>query len=854
MCESKNFLHALDKEVELLHNGFQTCVFGAEFLGKDNFGLKYKMTESNRTNAKFEDIQNSFARMAKKGGDFELYQVPENKVPRVQLLNKNRVTVNRLLEENDKKTKKRVIYFWLKTHINSDHILCIPPSTLQIVAEISAMEHVCGNRGDLNEVTRLDVNAFEDLHMVPQNIPPFLSALWKKEEMNLPDFKVKKLTDKEYVVLKDKKRPGNDQQRLFVCTALSSPDITIKVGPPGSGKTTALFELIIQLVQRKKRILLVASTNVAVDNILEKLKDYLDLACVKRYGSEDNSNVSIVAKNFIVGKQFAKTEAEALQNRLNAIPVENRSHAQQELLDNCDVKNNGLLYEILMANTPIVAGTTFGASREEMKLLMNKGETEPPFDYLILDEASKTTIQEFLVPACLCKHWVIVGDIQQLPPYVSDSDLAENLKICYPEDSGLAREYTVASDTLLAASGKGLRQTVILVEKESEMDAYLYRKYAKNNDVLFADADSSKDDKLLPFATIIVGSIDSFKKKRDLLSPRITTVRLAHDAETGRILHEEGMHEWVAMARYNREKLFERFDENEPREWQDEIGWRLTRKFEQRDNIVNADRSSSDRLECEINKLIPGGDQEACKKKIHILEQIYLPSCMELFCRGYGKYKDLALFRGIPEKMLATRCIKLSYQHRSHPEIAQFASEEFYDGEAMRSEHMKGKREWEYSRYGSRHVKWLDVEGNCDHKNRNKKEQECIRKELTAFRNFAKLHPNKSQKWSVAVLSFYKEQAEDLKRICQEVFRGCSQWVTFSAGSVDSFQGHEADLVFLSYSNRHPTCFLEAPNRLNVAITRARYMMVHVGDRSAMSKGQGALGRLVQKITNLENL
>jgi superfamily I DNA and/or RNA helicase len=71
---------------------------------------------------------------------------------------------------------------------------------------------------------------------------------------------------------------------------------------------------------------------------------------------------------------------------------------------------------------------------------------------------------------------------------------------------------------------------------------------------------------------------------------------------------------------------------------------------------------------------------------------------------------------------------------------------------------------------------------------------------------------------------------------------------------VDSFQGHEADLVFLSYSNRHPTCFLEAPNRLNVAITRARYMMVHVGDRSAMSKGQGALGRLVQKITNLENL
>ena len=109
MCESKNFLHALDKEVELLHNGYQTCVFGAEFLGKDDFGLKYKMVESNRTNTKFEDIQNSFARMGKKGCDVDLYQVPENKVPRVQLLIKNKMTVNRLLEENDKKSKKRVI-------------------------------------------------------------------------------------------------------------------------------------------------------------------------------------------------------------------------------------------------------------------------------------------------------------------------------------------------------------------------------------------------------------------------------------------------------------------------------------------------------------------------------------------------------------------------------------------------------------------------------------------------------------------------------------------------------------------------------------------------------------------------
>ena len=103
----------------------------------------------------------------------------------------------------------------------------------------------------------------------------------------------------------------------------------------------------------------------------------------------------------------------------------------------------------------------------------------------------------------------------------------------------------------------------------------------------------------------------------------------------------------------------------------------------------------------------------------------------------------------------------------------------------------------------------------------------------------------------MAVLSFYKEQAEELKNICQHVFKDCSKFVTYSAGSVDSFQGHEADLVFLSYSNQCPTCFIGAPNRLNVAITRARYMMVYVGNWRAMSKGQGALGRIVQKLKNV---
>lgn len=845
MCTIKNYLDALDKEIQLRLNGYQTTLLEAKFEKKDNAGYIYSLYESKRTRSKFEDVLNAFKQSFDNG--FGCYQVPEREVPKAKLQPENLCTIIGFKKDKDGSSAK----IWLKEKIKDGHLLCISPSITPIVAEISALEYICKFQASLSPITRKNVEKFNTQYSSAKEIPNALSKLFSTENLTLPSFQVKEIPENEYVILKDNNRPGNSEQRKFVCNALSTPDFTIKIGPPGSGKTTSIVELIIQLIKRRKRILLVASTNVAVDNIIERLANHLDLASIKRYGNGENDRISPIAKRFLAGSEFKKQEAKALKTRLSEIPEEERSDEQKELVKCSDVKNNDLLYEILQENAPIVAGTTFGASLAEMKKLHNREMDEAPFDYMILDEASKTTIQEFLVPAVLCKHWIIVGDTKQLSPYVSDEDLAENAKICYSDDPEKNLKYRVASDTLLAKKGNKSRQTVILVEKESEYDAYLYRKYAKKNNVLFADTDKEEDEELLPYATIIIGSIPSFKRNREKISPRITTVRMACDKMSGRFLHEEEMQPWLSLARYNRENIFKRFDENLPREWSDEISWRLIRMFEQRNNIVNTDKSPLERLRQEVAELIPESDTKECKKNLQIFEQIYLPSCMELFLNGFGAYKDLAVFRGFPKDILNERCIKLSYQHRSHPDIAEFASKEFYSGTAMLSEHMKDKREWAYARFKD-HVHWEHIKGKCDTKNRNKKEQDWIEQELKNFCRFAtdpKTKPKEGkEKFSVAVLSFYKEQAEELKKICNRIFKDAKKFVEYSAGSVDSFQGHEADIVFLSYSNKVPTCFIEAPNRLNVAITRARYMMVHVGNWNAMSKSEGALGRIVQKM------
>lgn len=840
MCQANHYIQAIEREIELKLSGYQTAFVKVEQVKKfdgGECGCVYRLLPSERTRARFEDVVGALRKNFKNGTG--CYQVPESEVPKTRLLNEN----FRFMEKFEE--KKGEVWVTLSGKLSPGHLLCVAPSIAKEVAEIFAMEIALGKNFKLSSEVAAD-----QLRRLEENV-----GFWQcgealsrmlSESVALPPFESVTLKDEDYFVLKDNSRAGNSEQRAFVCTAISTPDLAVLEGPPGSGKTTVIVELLLQLLRRGKRVLLVASTNVAVDNILEKLFEVypgLKNFSAKRYGDPDNGKISIVGKKFLP-KVFAKMESQKLKERLGEVPV--RTPEQQMLFENCDPQNNDILYSLLMENAPIVAGTTFGAALPEMRKFSGEGE-KPFFDYLILDEASKTTFQEFLVPAILCKRWVVVGDIKQLPPYVDDADFAHNLRACYPEENDSRREFTAASDALLASKGKGNRQTCILVEKESGYDSYLYKKYAEKFGILCVDADSG-NFKDLPYADIVLGSANSFEKVQEYLPTRITTVRLARDSQNGRILHELEMQKWVSVARYNREKIFKRFGENEPREWHDEMAWRVVRLFEQRDNVFNTAGDFRTDLKRQIRELIPTSSFEETERKIRLLEQIYLPSCMELFLRGYGEFKDLALFRGIPSEFLNARRQTLSFQHRSHPEIAKIASHEFYNDKAMLSSHMEGKREWDYTRYGNVHNVWLDVRGSFDSRSVNKNELKCIERELQEFRKFASRHKKLQGKWSVAALSFYKEQAAELERICKKVFKDSTKFVEYKAGSVDSFQGHEADAVFLSYANTYPTNFLEAPNRLNVAITRARFLMVHVGNFRQMEKSQGALGRIVHKI------
>ncbi len=678
--------------------------------------------------------------------------------------------------------------------------------------------------------------------------------------------------EKDWVILNNHKFEDLETQRDFVRIALNTPDFAFLEGPPGSGKTTTILELIYQLIKRNKKILLTGSTHVAIDNVLERLKEkkiYMDKILPIRIGDP-----------FKISKKIVEFQID------NVIP------------------KNDEFEDLILNASNLVCGTMIGILKhplfkETLSKHRKKKRVIPLYDYLIIDESSKTTFQEFIIPALFAKKWILVGDINQLSPYTESSYLKKYLekikdnslkpfplssqKACYflylllnyyLDFRNIRRNYKLP---------KKFRPKFCCPVNQRILQVLVQEIPARYNSL--GDADKNK----FPLIGIVTKlksknhGTDSFLiiKIDDILNNEPASVLLnlcdiifidSEELKKHNILRERIPANFLVVNQPNWEteqqqyrlnffyEVLKKFnldfinketkninDDLRERDWANEISWRLIRLYELR-NVLGHRKNYEDHLEYLIPKSI------ILSNSMQNATSIALPSILESLQVGIQqKFRtDIksVLKTGFPRRDFSIRHKKLLYQFRMHSDISEFSRKEFYTDKngisALRdSNAIDREKKWSYKRYSNKGYKsravWINVNGR-QQGNKNPIEVIRLMMELKKFVNWANLTQYTKKSWEVACLTYYRGQERLIRDKLRAYTKQFNRYSHFKKGkvriilhTVDKIQGQEADVVLLSLvrtsSNKWGGNFgfMDNPNRLNVALTRAKYQLVIIG-------------------------
>jgi serine/threonine protein kinase len=96
-------------------------------------------------------------------------------------------------------------------------------------------------------------------------------------------------------------------KREVVAHALGSQDMLLVEGPPGTGKTTVIAEIVEQALKRDPhaRILIVSQTHIAIDNALKRIED-AGIGGLVRLGRPDDPRVAANVQPLLLDKQVKR--------------------------------------------------------------------------------------------------------------------------------------------------------------------------------------------------------------------------------------------------------------------------------------------------------------------------------------------------------------------------------------------------------------------------------------------------------------------------------------------------------------------------------------------------------------------
>ncbi|KAK4237508.1 P-loop containing nucleoside triphosphate hydrolase protein [Achaetomium macrosporum] len=242
----------------------------------------------------------------------------------------------------------------------------------------------------------------------------------------------------------------NDSQKEAIRFALASREIALIHGPPGTGKTHTLIELILQLLKRNLRIVVCGPSNISVDNIVERLAPHkvplIRLGHPARLlPSVLNHSLDVLTRTSEAGAivQDVRAEMDAKQASIR----KTRSGKERKAIY-ADLKELRKEYRErerrcvsnLVAGSKVVLATLHGSGGFQLR--------DEQFDVVIIDEASQALEAQCWVPLLAAKKAICAGDHLQLPPTIKSLNSKSKSSSSKKGKDATANEQSIKGATL----------------------------------------------------------------------------------------------------------------------------------------------------------------------------------------------------------------------------------------------------------------------------------------------------------------------------------------------------------------------------------------------------------------------
>ncbi|MGE3768157.1 MAG: AAA domain-containing protein, partial [Kofleriaceae bacterium] len=224
----------------------------------------------------------------------------------------------------------------------------------------------------------------------------------------------------------------DEKQRAAVDAALRSGDIALIHGPPGTGKTRTLVEVVRQRVARGERVLCAAPSNTAVDNLgirLAQIAPAVGQAPLRAVRLGHPARVHPALATLTLDAQVAADGATKLARewndrarQLRKTAAGRRGPEAKALWQEARELDRDAHQEIANAERRIVdraeviLATCVGCDHPLLEA--SAREDQPLFDCVIVDEATQAADPLLLIALGRAKVAVLAGDPNQLGPVV----------------------------------------------------------------------------------------------------------------------------------------------------------------------------------------------------------------------------------------------------------------------------------------------------------------------------------------------------------------------------------------------------------------------------------------------------